>query len=168
VKKKVHRKPRQNKTRILVVDDHAIVRQGLMKLINEEPDLVVCAEADSASQALEALDRQQIDLAIVDISLEGMGGLELTEIMKLRRPNLIVLILSMHDGLLYAQRALRAGAAAYVAKHEAAEKIIAVIHQVLSGKIYVSDSKVVQMLSDTTADDSGAGDPDQGIPSNRS
>ncbi len=160
MKKKVYREPGRKKTRILVVDDHAIVRQGLMKLVNEESDLAVCAEADSASQALEALDAQQIDLAIVDISLEGTSGLKLTEIMKLRRPNLIVLILSMHDGLLYAQAALRAGAAGYVAKHEAAEKIIAAIRHVLSGKIYVSDSKVAKMLSDTTADDSGAGDPD--------
>ena len=167
MKKKVHREPSRKRARILVVDDHVIVRQGLMKLINEEPDLMVCAEADNASQALEALDKQHIDLAVVDISLEGMSGLELTEIMKSRRPDLIVLILSMHDGLLYAQRALRAGAAGYVAKHEAAETVIAAIRQVLSGKIYVSNSKVAQMLSDTAADDSGGLDPDEGISSDR-
>lgn len=160
MKKKVRREPGQKKTRILVVDDHAVVRQGLMKLINEESDLVVCAEADSASQALEALDRQEIDLAIVDISLEGTSGLELTEVMKLRRPNIIVLILSMYDSLLYAQRSLRAGAAGYVAKHEAAEKIIAAIRQVLSGKTYISDSKAVRMLSDTASDDRDGLDPD--------
>ena len=116
-----------------------------------EFDLIVCFEAENANQALEAMDRQEFDLAIVDISLEGIHGLELTKIMKLRSPNMIVLILSMYDGLLYAQRALRAGASGYVAKYEAAEKIITAIRQVLSGKIYVSDSKMVKIMSDTTS-----------------
>jgi len=147
MKKKAQHDTGKNKTRILVVDDHAIVRQGLIKLVEAEPDLVVCAEAENTSQALEAMEKQQFDLAIVDILLESASGLELTERMKLRRPNLIVLILSMHDGLLYAQRALRAGATGYVAKYEAAEKIITAIRQVLSGKIYVSNSKAVKSLS---------------------
>lgn len=133
-----------NKTRILVVDDHAIVRQGLIKLIDREFDLMVCFEAENASHALKAIARQEFDLAVVDISLEDMNGLELTEKMKLRCPNLTVLILSMHDGLFYAQRALRAGASGYVAKHEAAEKIITAIRQVLSGNIYISDSKAAK------------------------
>jgi DNA-binding NarL/FixJ family response regulator len=94
---------------------------------------------------------QQYDLAIVDISLEGINGLELTEMMKLRSPKMIVLILSMYEGLFYAQRALRAGASGYVAKYEAAEKIITAIRLVLSGKIYVSDSKMVKKISDTTS-----------------
>jgi len=87
----------------------------------------------------------------VDISLEGASGLELTETMKLRCPNMIVLILSMYDGLFYAQRALQAGASGYVGKYEAAEKIITAIRQVLSGKIYVSNSKVVKMMSETNS-----------------
>jgi DNA-binding NtrC family response regulator len=135
---------RQNKSRILVVDDHAIVRQGLIKLIETEFDLMVCFEAENGNQALRAMDGQEFDLAIVDISLEGINGLELTEIMKLHRPNMIVLILSMYDGLFYAQRALRAGASGYVEKYEAAEKIITAIRQVLNGKIYISDSKAVR------------------------
>ena len=141
----------KNKTRILVVDDHAIVRQGLIKLIETEFDLMVCSEAANADQALKAMAGQQYDLAIVDISLEGMNGLELTEIMKLRSPKMIVLILSMYEGLFYAQRALRAGASGYVAKYEAAEKIITAIRLVLSGKIYVSDSKMVKNISEATA-----------------
>ena len=141
----------KNKIRIMIVDDHAIVRQGLIRLIETEFDLKVCSEAENANQALEALDKQEFDLAIVDISLEGINGLELTEKMKLRSPNMIVLILSMYDGLYYAQRALRAGASGYVAKYEAAEKIITAIRQVLSGKIYVSDSKMVKIMSDTTS-----------------
>jgi DNA-binding NarL/FixJ family response regulator len=151
MKKKAQHDTSKNKTRILVVDDHAIVRQGLIKLVEAEPDLMVCAEAENASQALEAMEKQQFDLAIVDILLEGASGLELTERMKLRRPNLIVLILSMHDGLLYAQRALRAGATGYVAKYEAAEKIITAIRQVLGGKVYVSNSKAVKSMSDAAS-----------------
>jgi len=141
----------KNKTRILVVDDHAIVRQGLIKLIETEFDLMVCSEAENADQALKAMAGQQYDLAIVDISLEGMNGLELTEIMKLRSPKMIVLILSMYEGLFYAQRALRAGASGYVAKYEAAEKIITAIRLVLSGKIYVSESKIVKKISEATS-----------------
>ena len=149
--KKAQHIPGKNKIRILVVDDHAIVRQGLIRLIETEFDLMVCFEAENANQALEAMDRQELDLAIVDISLEGTNGLELTEIMKLRSPNMIVLILSMYEGLFYAQRALQAGASGYVAKYEAAEKIITAIRHVLSGKIYVSDSKMVKIMSETTS-----------------
>jgi DNA-binding NarL/FixJ family response regulator len=141
----------QNKISILVVDDHDIVRQGLIRLIEAEHDLVVCDETENADQALKAIEKQRFDLAIVDISLEGASGLELTETMKLRCPNMIVLILSMHDGLFYAQRALAAGASGYVGKYEAAEKIITAIRQVLSGKIYVSNSKVVKMMSETNS-----------------
>ena len=112
---------------------------------------MVCSEAENADQAIKAMAGQQYDLAIVDISLEGINGLELTEIMKLRRPKMIVLILSMYEGLFYAQRALRAGASGYVAKYEAAEKIITAIRLVLSGKIYVSDSKMVKNISETTS-----------------
>jgi DNA-binding NarL/FixJ family response regulator len=154
MRKKAQQCTGKNKTRILIVDDHAIVRQGLIKLVSQEPDLVVCAEAETAKQSLEVIENQKVDLAIVDISLEDTNGLELTERMKLCCPNLIVLILSMHDGLLYAQRALRAGASGYVAKHEAAEKIITAIRWVLSGKTYISESKVVGMMLDAASNSS--------------
>ncbi len=140
----------KNKIRIMVVDDHAIVRQGLIKLIETEFDLTVCIEAENANQALKAMDRQEFDLAIVDIFLEGISGLELTAIMKLRSPKMIVLVLSMYEGLFYAQRALQAGASGYVAKYEAAEKIIMAIRHVLSGKIYISDSKMGKITPETT------------------
>ena len=154
IDKKEQSQNRERKTRILVVDDHAIVRQGLIKLVNEESDLVVCAEVGNADEALEAFKEHQVDLAIVDISLKGTNGLELTKRMKLRHPNLSILILSMHDGLLYAQRSLQAGASGYVAKYEAPEKIITAIRQILSGKIYVSESEAVKMLPDAASDDS--------------
>jgi DNA-binding NarL/FixJ family response regulator len=144
VKPKLQHSASKNKTRILVVDDHAIVRQGLIKLIETELDLTVCFEAENANQALETMQRQEFDLAIVDISLKDINGLELTKIIKLRNPNIIVLILSMYDGLFHAERSLSAGASGYVAKYEAAEKIITAIRQVLSGKTYVSNSKAVK------------------------
>lgn len=132
--------------RILVVDDHAIVRQGLTRLVETQRDLSVCAEAENAAQALDAMERQQFDLAIVDISLEDINGLELTAEMKSRCPSMTILILSMYDGLLYARRALQAGAAGYVAKYEAPEKVITAIHQVLSGQVYVSNSKTARTM----------------------
>ncbi|MBN1805205.1 MAG: response regulator transcription factor [Sedimentisphaerales bacterium] len=151
MKPKIKQGAGRNKIKLLIVDDHAIVRQGLIRLIETEFDLTFCTEAENASQALEAVAEKEFDLAVVDISLEDKNGLELTKIIKSRRPNMVILILSMYDGLFYAQRALNAGASGYVAKYEAAEKIIKAIRQVLSGNIYVSDSKAVKMISDTAA-----------------
>lgn len=134
------------KTRILVVDDHTVVRQGLTLLINQEPDLVVCAEAENATQALEAIEKKQIDLAIVDISLDGTNGIQLTEKIKSQRPHLPVLILTMHDEALYAKRAFQAGAEGYVTKHEAAETIITAIRLMLSGKDYIGERMAQRFL----------------------
>jgi DNA-binding NarL/FixJ family response regulator len=144
---------RRKRARILVVDDHAILREGLRKLIEAERDLAVWAEAENSARALQALEEQQFDLAIVDIGLEGTNGLELTERMRSRWPDMVVIILSMHDGSFYAQRALEAGAAGYVAKYEAAEKIITAIRRVLGGKTYVSDSRVRAKPGDAPVSD---------------
>ena len=129
----------ESKTRILVVDDHPVVRQGLIQLINHESDLMVCAEAENAAQALEVLEKESVDIAVVDISLNGTNGLQLTEKIKLAHPHLSVLILTVHDEAVYAKRALEAGAKGYVNKCEAAETIITAIHVVLSGKQYISE-----------------------------
>ena len=150
MKSKAQQVASKNKIRIMIVDDHAVVRQGLIKLIETEFDLIVCFEAANASQALKAMDRQEFDLAIVDILLEDINGLELTEIMKLRNPKMIILILSMYEGLFYSQRALKAGASGYVAKYEAAEMIITAIRHVLNGKIYIRNSKMVKNISEMT------------------
>lgn len=139
------------RTRILVVDDHAVVRQGLRRLVEAESDLTVCAEAKNAAEALAAVECQEFDMAIVDISLDDVNGLELTAKMKSLRPHLTILVLSVYDGLLYARRALLAGAAGYVAKYEAPEKIITAIHQVLAGKIYVSNSRVARAMPGATS-----------------
>jgi len=135
-----------SKVSILIVDDHSIVRRGLIQLINQEPDLRVCGEAENAAQALEIIKRQQVDVAIVDISLHGINGIQLTEKIKSIRPNLPVLILTMHEEVVYAKRALHAGVEGYVTKSEAAEKIVTAIRQVLSGKEYISKTMVDNSL----------------------
>ena len=136
----------EGKARILVVDDHAIVREGLALLINQEPDLLVTAKAENADEALDAVRTQQIDLAIVDISLEGKNGLQLTKQIKSEYPDLPVLILTMHDEALHARHAFVAGARGYVTKHEAAETIVAAIRAVLGGKDYISETMTQKLL----------------------
>jgi DNA-binding NarL/FixJ family response regulator len=140
---------REGKTRILIVDDHSIVRRGLMQLINQESDLVVCAEAENAEQALEAVKEQQVDLAIVDISLIGTDGIQLTTKIKEQSPKLPVLILTMHDEARYAESAFQAGARGYVTKQEAAETIITAIRLVLSGQRYLGKTTVEKLPGDT-------------------
>lgn len=135
-----------NRTKILVVDDHPIVRQGLSLLINQEEDLQVCGEAENAHEALNAIESLEPDMAIVDISLEGVNGVELIKNIKARFPGLLILVLSMHDESLYAERALRAGANGYIMKQEANEKVMEAIRQVLAGEIYVSDKLASKML----------------------
>jgi DNA-binding NarL/FixJ family response regulator len=138
--KKTEENQDKRKSRILIVDDHTVVRQGLILLINQEPDLVVCAEAENAGQALEAIEKQQIDLAIIDISLDGPNGIQLTERIKSQYSHLPVLVLTMHDEELYVKRAFQAGAKGYITKHEAAETIITAIRLMLSGKDYISET----------------------------
>ena len=135
-----------SKSRILIVDDHTVVRQGLILLIDQEPDLVVCAEAENATDALEIIERQHVDLAIVDISLKETSGMELIKDLKAQHPNLPVLALSMHDESLYAERALRAGARGYIMKAEATERVILAIRKILSGEIYISDKMASKMM----------------------
>ena len=135
-----------DKRRILIVDDHTVVRQGLMLLINQEPDLVVSAEAENATEALKIIEEQKVDLAIVDISLNGTNGIQLTERIKSQYPTLPVLVLTMHDEALYVKRAFQAGAKGYVTKHEAADTIITAIHLMLSGKDYISETITQKFL----------------------
>jgi DNA-binding NarL/FixJ family response regulator len=127
------------KFKILLVDDHPLVREWLASLINQQPDLVVCAEADSAPEALGYLNSQAPDLAIIDLSLKESSGLELIKTIRSTHPAVAVIVLSMHDEKHYAERAIRAGARGYVMKRETTKKIIAAIQQVRSGKLGVSD-----------------------------
>jgi DNA-binding NarL/FixJ family response regulator len=134
------------KKRILVVDDHPIVRQGLALLINREPDLVVCGEAEEAMGAMHVLASSRPDLAIVDISLSGPDGIDLLKSVRTTHPTLPVLILSMHDESVYAERALRAGANGYIMKQEATENVLVAVRRILNGEIYVSARIANQML----------------------
>jgi len=134
------------KRKILIVDDHPILRKGLALLINQEPDLLVCAEAENAQMALESLERVVPDMAIVDISLPGIDGIELIKELHLRHRDMPVLIVSMHDETLYAERSLRAGARGYVMKQEALEKVLVAIRKVLQGEIFVSERITTKML----------------------
>ena len=134
------------KDRIFIVDDHPMTRAGLTHLINHQPDTVVCAEAENAAEALDRLAVSKPDLMLIDITLPGKSGLELIKDVKAMRPDLAVLVISMHDESLYADRVLRAGARGYITKHEGGEKLMAAIRQVLSGKIYVSESMSAHIL----------------------
>ena len=125
--------------RILIVDDHPLMRKGLAMTIDAAPDLSVVAHAEDAEQALEAMEEADPVLAIVDISLPGMSGLELIKHMQALKPDMMILVVSRHDEALYAERAIRAGARGYVMKLEAADVIVKAIRRVLNGGIYVSD-----------------------------
>ena len=128
------------KVRIFLVDDHPLVREWLTNLIQQQPDFVVCGESEDAPHALQAISAAKPDVAIVDISLKCGSGIDLIKNIKRLQPNVATLVLSMHDERLYAERALRAGARGYIMKRETAKKVIAVIRQVLDGKIYISES----------------------------
>src|SRR3974390_296734 len=136
----------QNKT-VFLVDDHPLVREWLMNLIQQQPDLRVCGEAESGLQAREAIARMRPDVAIVDISLKDSSGLELIKDLRQTCPQVAVLVLSMHEESHYAERALRAGALGYIMKRETATKVVAAIRQVLRGKLYVSESLAVGMAA---------------------
>ncbi|MBC8009203.1 MAG: response regulator transcription factor [Burkholderiales bacterium] len=132
--------------RIVLVDDHPITRQGVRVLIDQEPDLTVCGQADSAPAALQLIQTLKPDLAIVDITLKTTSGIELLKNVKAILPDLPVLIMSMHDESLYGERALRAGAKGYIMKHEASEHILVAIRSVLEGDLYLSEKMKEKML----------------------
>ena len=130
---------RTGRRRIFLVDDHPLVREWLTTLINQQKDLVVCGEAEDAPRALQAIESLQPDAAVVDVTLTSGSGIELVKDLKRVAPKVAVIVLSMHDEALYAERALRAGARGYVMKRETTKKVIAALHEVLSGKLYVSE-----------------------------
>ncbi len=148
-------KQAKQRQRLLVVDDHPMMRQGLAQLINHEPDLTVCAEADTAKQALDLAVSGKPDLVLLDISLPDRSGLELIKDLQALNPHLPVLAVSMHDEALYAERVLRAGGRGYIMKQEGGKKLMLAIRQVLEGKIYVSDrmsARILEIFSGRRAD----------------
>ena len=136
----------EDKAKIIIVDDHPIVREGLADLINKEEDLVVCGQAEDAPEAMRAIKTLKPDMVTVDISLKETSGLELIKDIKVQYPSLPVLALSMHRESLYAERALRAGAKGYITKQEATKEVVKAIHKVLNGKLYLSDKMTEKLV----------------------
>jgi len=155
------------KKRVLIVDDHPILRKGLSLLINSEPDLTVVGEADNAQRALEMIDSHKPDLLIVDISLPGIDGIELIKTVKLSHRDLPSLVVSMHDESLFAERALRAGARGYIMKQEALEKLLVAIRRVLAGEIFVSDRIATSILEKMVSSENKTASSPIGLLSNR-
>ena len=133
-------------TQILLVDDHPMTLDGLAQLIGREPDLAVSVKAGNAAQALTAIEKNQLDLVVTDYTLPDKSGIELIKDIKAIQPKLPVLVVSMHDEAIYAERALRAGAAGYIMKVEGGAKLIAAIRRVLSGEISLSDKIAGRIL----------------------
>jgi DNA-binding NarL/FixJ family response regulator len=134
------------KKTVLVVDDHPLMRQGLALLINQQQDMQVCGEAEETQTAMQAIARLHPDIMILDISLNGPDGLELLKNIRTTNPDLPVLILSMHDEAIYAERSLRARANGYIMKQEATEKVLVAVRRILNGEIYLSERMSNKML----------------------
>ncbi len=139
------------KRRILLVDDHPVLRQGLAQIINRQPDLAVCWEAETGAEALAMIEQREPDLVLIDLSLRTGDGIELVKDIKVRWPAIRMLVLSMHDEFIYAERALRAGAQGYVMKGEKVDHLLAAITRVLAGGIYVSDKMAERFLHQVAA-----------------
>ncbi len=148
-----------SKQRVLIVDDHPVVRRGLAELIASDPNLEVCGEASSAAEALDLVAAAQPHLAVIDLSLKDGHGLELIEEIKARFEHVKMLVSSVHDESLFAERALRAGAMGYVNKQEATETMILAIHQIARGEVYLSDTMANRLLRSVVSGDSLSEDP---------
>jgi DNA-binding NarL/FixJ family response regulator len=133
--------------RILIVDDHPLVRAGLRSLFAEVPELSICAEVGNVRDAIDVARKLEPDLALVDISLEDGSGIELIKRLKVHMPQLKMLVCSMHDESLFAERAINAGARGYVNKHQVTEQILDAIQQVLAGRIYLSEKMVERVIN---------------------
>ena len=148
------------KVRILLVDDHPILRQGLANILGQQANLVICGEASNSLEALALSERLRPDLALVDLSLRQGDGIELIKDLRVRQPQMLTLVLSMHDEALYAERALRAGARGYVMKQEKIERLLLAINRVLTGAIYVSDQVAAHAVARLASSAQGAAVPD--------
>ena len=140
----------KKRARILLVDDHPLVRERLTEIINREADLIVCGEAEDRHETLAAIPAKQPDLAIIDLALKNSDGLELIKDIRPRWPGLRILVVSMHDESLYAERVIRAGALGYITKQEATRNILVAIRRVLEGTIYLNDKIASNIISRLT------------------
>ncbi len=137
---------KKEKIKFIIIDDHPIFREGICQLINQDEQLTVIAEAGNAMESFEQFEKKDIDFAIIDISLNGMNGIELVKCLKTKYPKLFILMVSMYDESLYALRSLKAGAHGYIMKQEPSKKFIEAIKKVLEGKIYISDEMQEKMI----------------------
>jgi len=138
------------KSRVFIVDDHPLVREGVTNLINAQDDVMVCGEARDSAEAIDGIAKERPEVAVIDISLANESGLELIKNLVRQFPQVALIVLSMHDEALYAERALRAGARGYVMKHETSKSVLASIRQVLGGGLYVSEriaNRIAQRLT---------------------
>ena len=135
------------KRRIFLIDDHTMFREGLKQLIDREPDLMVCGDVAEAEKALKTIEELRPDLAITDLSLSGRTGIHLVKSMKAQHPNLPVLVVSMHEESIYAERVLRAGANGYVMKHEPAKTLKLAIRKVIGGDVHLSEKMLASLLN---------------------
>lgn len=145
--------------RVFIVDDHPLVREGLANLINQQSDCTVCGEAEDSAGAITGIGSSQPDVVLVDISLKNESGLELVKTLGNQFPELAVIVLSMHDEALYAERALHAGARGYVMKRETTKNVLTAIRRVLAGDIYVSDRVVNSMAKRMSSRKTAAAEP---------
>ena len=141
------RRAPQTPRRILIVDDHPLTRHGMAQLICQQPEFLICGEAGNAEQALERVRTLQPDLVLVDVTLPGKPGLEFIKDLAALNPGVLVLVVSMHDETLYAERALRAGARGYLMKSAGGEELIKAIRQVFTGQVYLSQNLSAQILN---------------------
>jgi DNA-binding NarL/FixJ family response regulator len=136
----------KNKARVFIVDDHPLLRQGISAVLNQEPDMLVCGDADNAIEAMDAIERLQPDIAIVDLSLRNSNGLNLIKDLHIRCSRIPVIVLSMHSESFYAERALRAGARGYLPKEEGTHQLAEAIRRVLRGEISLSQSMASSLI----------------------
>lgn len=141
-----HNKGSEAVRRIVIVDDHPIVRRGLAELIGQDPTLAVCGEAGSAPEAMKCIAETKPDMAIIDVGLEGSSGIDLTRQLRIIYPSLPILVLSMHEEGLYAERAFRAGASGYLMKSEAPDTLLCSINEVIDGELYMSEGITSRLL----------------------
>ena len=146
-----------DKLRVVVVDDHPMFRDRLSQIINHELDMTICGEAEDAQQGLATIEHTSPDLAIIDITLNGNSGLELIKSIRAMGLKIPLLVLSMHDESLYAERSLRAGANGYITKRQPAAEVVSAIRRILAGEVYLSDKMTAGFLRSLTTGGPGAG-----------
>ncbi len=139
------------KKKVLIIDDHPVVRQGLAALINQQKEMEVCGQAADGREAMSQIKALSPDMATIDLTLHDSGGLELLKNIKSQYPDLLMLVISMHEEGLYAERVLRAGARGYIMKHVATEKLVEAMQKVLAGQIYVSEKMAEKMVRSLVA-----------------